>query len=179
MAKYPRFNKLSIKEKETLLVDFCQALAALKTPQEVAEFLKDLLGPAELEMLAKRLQVAKYLIKGWTYSEIKELLKVSFSTIARVNFWLQVSGKGYRLVAERTKEPKPPSQFSLDMKALKRAYFRYFWPELLFEEIMKELGRRRKEKILKTLHQAEDKKEILAELNQYLREVYSSKRSRS
>jgi len=44
---------------------------------------------------------------------------------------------------------------------------------------MKELGRRRKEKILKTLHQAEDKKEILAELNQYLREVYSSKRSRS
>lgn len=175
MAKFSRLPKLSQKEKEVLFVDFCQALATLKTPQEVAEFLKDLLGPAEVEMLAKRLEVAKYLLKGWTYTEIANLIKVSASTIARVNFWLQMSGKGYRLVAERTKGTKSPSQFDLDLRAIKRAYARYFWPELLFEEVMKELGRRKKEKLLNTLSEIKEKGEILKTFNQCLQETYQRK----
>lgn len=179
MAKFSRSELLSQKDKEGLFVDFCQALAVLNKPQEVAEFLKDLLGPAELTMLAKRLEVAKYLIKGRTYDEIIDLLKVSNSTIARVNLWLQLSGKGYRLVAERTKKPKSPSQFSQDMQALKRAYSRYFWPELLFDEVVKMLGQRRKEKLLKTLNQLEDKKEIGRELNKCLTEAYRHSNSKT
>lgn len=173
MAKFSKISKLSQSQKEELLIDFCEALTALKNSTEAAQFLKDLLGPQEIEMLAKRLAVAKRLIEGKTYGEIQTELKVSQGTIGRVNLWLQMSGAGYRLVAQRTKKkPEKYSQFAENMKAFKRRYARYYWPELLFEEVMKRAERRQREKLLSTLEGIEDKGKILKEFNQYLLEVY-------
>ncbi|PIR96920.1 MAG: hypothetical protein COT91_04040 [Candidatus Doudnabacteria bacterium CG10_big_fil_rev_8_21_14_0_10_41_10] len=69
MVKYPR-RKIDDNERDRLLLEFCQALVEIKKPGESAEFLKDLLGPKELEMLAIRLQIAKSLINGMTYFQI-------------------------------------------------------------------------------------------------------------
>lgn len=93
----------SKKERQELLIALCEALTTVKKRDEAAQFLTDLLSPQELEMLAKRLAIARYLIDGKTYDFIREILKVSHNTIARVNAWLTLSGSGFRLVIERTR----------------------------------------------------------------------------
>src|SRR3989344_2228694 len=106
MAKFSRIPKLSQREQEELLIGFCKALATLKTQEEAAQFLKDLLSKQEAEMLAKRIEIARLLIKGFTYENIKKALKVSYGTVARVSEWLATSGEGYRLVVSRIKEER-------------------------------------------------------------------------
>lgn len=64
-------------------------------------YIFDLLTPTERIMLAKRLAIAAFLIEGLPYHAISEMLKVSTSTIGRVNLWLKTAGDGYRLVIEK------------------------------------------------------------------------------
>ena len=103
MAKFSRIPKLTKKERQNLLIALCEALTSIKKKKEAAQFLTDLLSPQELEMLAKRLEIAKLLISGDTYDAIRGKLKVSHNTIARVNASLTLSGSGFRLVIEQTK----------------------------------------------------------------------------
>ena len=176
--KFAKIPKMNQKEKENLFVDFCEALSSLKNSQETAIFLKDLLGESELEMIAKRLEIAKHLIEGETYEEINSYLKVSSGTISRVNFWLKMSGTGYRLVSKRAKKKeKKYSQWGEDMKKIKRTYRQYFWPELLLEGVIKELGRKKKEKLLKTLSGLHDKQKIMREFDKCLRETYKKRKN--
>ena len=89
------------------MVALCRALATLNKSDEVAEFLLDFLSPKENEMVAKRLRIAELLTQGWNYGSIKNEVGVGNSTIARVGTWLNLSGKGLRLVLQRkTKEQK-------------------------------------------------------------------------
>ena len=178
MAKFRRISKLTKSEQEDLFVSFCQAVASLKNEHEVAVFLKDLLGINELEMLAKRLEIAKFLLDGWTYDEIAKLVKVSHSTVARVSFWMQQSGTGFKMVAQRAKKKeKKYSQWEKDMKRIKRTYSRYFWPELMFDEIVKQMGRRKHEKLVNTIENMEDKKEIMDEFNRTFQELYNKNKN--
>lgn len=103
MAKFSRIPKLTKKERQNLLIALCEALISVRKKEEAAQFLADLLSPQELEMLAKRLEIARLLIDGDTYDAIRGKLKVSHNTIARVNAWLTLSGSGFRLVIERTR----------------------------------------------------------------------------
>lgn len=63
--------------------------------------LDDLLSPTEKIVLAKRLAIALLLAKGYGYEEIKEILKVSMTTIATVNLNLKYKGEGYRYFVNR------------------------------------------------------------------------------
>src|SRR3990167_1666437 len=103
MAKFPRNPKLTKSQTQELIVDLCEAIALTGSSNEAAELLTDLLGKQELEMIAKRLRIAELLLEERTYEEIREALKTSGSTIARVQVWLQQSGEGYRKIIERTK----------------------------------------------------------------------------
>lgn len=179
MAKFPRISKLSKKEQEELILEFCEAFVAIKNIKEAASFIKDLLGRQEIEMLAKRLKIAKLLLKGKRYEEIGDELRVSFGTIARVNLWLKTSGEGYRLIAKRTKKRKE-SEVELMVKESLDGYIRarssYYWPYFLWKEVMSSLGRRKKERLKKILAQTGEKEEIYAEFNKILRDTYGSKR---
>jgi len=179
MAKFPRIPKLSKAEQERLLAEFCQALVVIKKPQEAAEFIKDLLGDQEMEMLAKRLKIAKLLLEGENYSEICQELKVSNGTIARVNLWLKMSGEGYRLIVQRTKKEENvrADLVGEEMKRHMRRYATYYWPFLLWEEAMANLSRRQKEKFQATLAQTEDKRKIYQEFNLLLQNTYTKKPS--
>lgn len=184
MAKFSRIPKLSREEQEKLLIGFCKALVELKTPEEAAHFLKDLLSRQEAEMLAKRIEIAKLLIKGFTYGEIQKMLKVSHGTIARVNQWLATSGEGYRLVVERVKEEKFEAQEYIEelekpvsWKRVKRKYPMYFWPDLLLEEFVRTAKKRQKERMRKILAQFDEKSEVFERLNLLLREEYTNKKS--
>lgn len=99
----PQVSKriLSKDVEEKLFLIFFKSLARLSDPSDIQKFLYDLLGPVERTMLAKRLAIALLLAKGYRYESIKDILKVSQETIARVNIALNYQGEGYNLVIKK------------------------------------------------------------------------------
>lgn len=167
MAKFSRTPKLSKKERQSLLIALCEALTSIHNKEEAAQFLADLLSPQELEMLAKRLEIARLLVKGDTYDVIRESLKVSHNTIARVNAWLTLSGSGFRLVIERTKRKEMNYGQEIEEKYdpyswynIKRRYSMYFLPELIIEEIIKRSSEKERQKLDSILSSIEGKPEV-------------------
>ncbi len=75
---------------------FSDCIKRCQDDDTVAAFLDDLLTPTEKVMLAKRVAIALMILKGNTYEQIENKLKVSKPTIWKVNTWLGVEGKGYR-----------------------------------------------------------------------------------
>ncbi len=69
------------------------SIATLKSRDEIKNFFKDLLSESESIMLSRRIMIAKYLLEGLTYNEIKVRLKVGDNNIAKIHSWL-VSGFG-------------------------------------------------------------------------------------
>lgn len=177
MAKFTRVSKLSKKERQELMIALCEAMVALKNPEEAAKFLTDLISPQETEMLAKRLAIAKLLVEGKTYESIRNLLKVGFATIARVNTWLNLSGEGFKLVLQRTRKGKKAYEHSIEERFdpyswynIKRRYSLYFWPQLLIEELMKQSDNRQKNKITTILQSMENKFTVFSK--QTNKEIY-------
>src|SRR5574340_1078212 len=150
MGKYSAVNKLSKAEQQELFIDFAKAFASGNNPVEAANFIKDLFSEVEVIMLARRLQVARLLVEGWTYEKISQVLKVSNSTIARIHTWLNLYGEGYRIVLKRTKPEKRNTDAQYDpasWKNIKRKYPIYFWPELVLEEIVKNANAKQRRKL--------------------------------
>lgn len=163
MAKFSRIPKLSKQKRQDLLIDFCEALSTIKNGKEAAKFITDLLSPQEVEMIAKRLAIAELLLKGWQYQAIRDELKVGFSTIARVNLWLQMAGEGFKMViARKKKRPKTPTDEEIydrfSSYNIKRRYPKYFWPSLVIEELIKISDERNRSKILTILQSMDNKK---------------------
>lgn len=172
-----KVNKIN---QQQLLLELCQAFTVVKNNQEAAQLLADLLSTKELKNIAKRLQIAKLLIKGLTYEKIKEQVGASTHTIARVNFWLQQSGEGYRLVMEKIKGGKdkktfrkePPEPFS--WSAIKRQYPSYFWPQLLLENIIRNANKRQRKEIsnvIKILKKTDQKNVLYKRIDKILKHV--------
>lgn len=181
MAKYSKLPKISKEKQQELLISFCKALAEIRTAEEAAEFLKDLLSKQEAEMLAKRIEIARLLIEGTTYEIIKKTLKVSESTIARVNQWLTTSGEGYRLIVKRVKPEKSEKQNYIEelekpisWKSIKRNYPSYFWPEIILEEVVKNARKSHKQKLIKILDRFDEKSEMFESLRVLLKSEYKN-----
>jgi TrpR-related protein YerC/YecD len=169
MSKFYSRSKLSKESEQELLLDFCDIISSIKDPNEAAKFLRDLLSPQEIEMLAKRIKVAELLIDKWSYNKIKEYLKVGESTIARVNEWLKLTGDGYRLVIERLKKHRKERIVNVkrnigDFEKLKRRFPIYFWPELLSKDIIRELKIKNKDRIFEELEKIKDKPELYKDI---------------
>lgn len=101
-------NPLSPKIKRDIEEAFWWILANLQKEEEVKNFLNDFLSPTERVMLVKRLAIAVLLLRGYTYKNIREVLKVSYPTINHIQRWLSgggrpglPAGRGYRMVFEK------------------------------------------------------------------------------
>ncbi len=92
---------LSVNVRNKIFSIFFKSFARLSNPLDIQKFLLDLLGPVEQTMLAKRLAIAILLSKGYQYDTIKEILKVSQETIARVNMTLNYRGEGYMMIIKK------------------------------------------------------------------------------
>ncbi len=186
MAKFARIPKLNKEERQKLLIAFCEAITSLKNKEEAAQFLTDLLGPQELEMLAKRLEVARLLINGKTYEEIRTALRVGFNTVARVNAWLTLSGSGFRLVIGRIpKKGKKIYEHTLEEKYIpyslynfKRRYSMYFLPEFILEEIIKRSDEKERKKLDSILSSIDGKPELFKEVNEKFKEQFTTFKNR-
>lgn len=165
MAKFSKIPKLNKKQRQELILALCDAIVKMKKPEEAAKLISDLLSPQELEMIAKRLEIAKLLIEGHNYQYIRGVLKTGASTIARVNTWLNLSGEGFKLAYTRRQKTKPVDYDELldphSWYNFKRRYSMYFGIELFLEEFIKQSNKREKEKIFTILQSMEDKPAIL------------------
>lgn len=80
------------------------AMLLIKTREEFYRFFDDLATMNEVQSLAQRLQVARMLDKGDTYSEIEKETNASTATISRVRRCLDYGSDGYEIALERLKE---------------------------------------------------------------------------
>lgn len=93
MQTHEKYSPKNGKEKFLM-----KAFLKLKTEQEVANFLRDLLTIKEIEEFANRLEMARLLKKGWSYKRIAKKIGVSTTTVTRVAHWLFRGCGGYEEV---------------------------------------------------------------------------------
>lgn len=96
MYTHEKYSPKNDKEKF-----LAKAFLKLKTEQEMANFLRDLLTIKEIEEFANRLEMAKLLKKGMSYKAIAKKMKVSTTTVTRVAHWLFRGCGGYEKVMEK------------------------------------------------------------------------------
>lgn len=90
------------KEKMGLFLDdFWTAVASLKSKTEARNFFNQFLTHTERKMFAKRFQIAVMLLLGYDYKTIIKRVKVSNSTIANVNNWLEENRLELKDVVQR------------------------------------------------------------------------------
>lgn len=168
--KTKRINKLSKKDQEDLVFDLVYAVVQAQSVADVALFLQDLLTKKEIETLSKRLRIAKLLIGGSSYEEIKEKLFVSHGTVAKIAAWLSERGEGFRKIIQKIPKQKSEKSWEefTDWDRIKRRYSIYFWPELLLEEIIKNSNKRQKERIREVLDRVKEKSDLHRKIEKLL-----------
>ena len=85
-----------IKSEETDA--FFDAVLSLKTKEDCYRFFEDICTINELFSITQRLEVAKMLKEGYTFSSIAAKTGASTATIARVNKCIRYGAGGYDLV---------------------------------------------------------------------------------
>lgn len=83
-----------------------EAILTLKTVEECYVFFDDLCTVNEIQSLSQRLEVARMLGKGYTYSQIEAETGASTATISRVKRCLNYGNDGYKLALERLEAAK-------------------------------------------------------------------------
>lgn len=79
------------------------ALVEIDDQELMLAFLRDVCSFNELATLAQRLEVARLVDAGASYSEIARELGASTATVTRVAQWLRHGEGGYRVVLDRAK----------------------------------------------------------------------------
>lgn len=82
------------------------AVLALRSSDELRDFLADLCTMSELNAMAQRLHVAQLLRDKYTTQEIVKRTGCSTATISRVNRCMKYGTGGYDLVLNRAEEEK-------------------------------------------------------------------------
>lgn len=83
------------ENQEKDIRELMQIIADLKDPEDCLAFFSDLCTVQELLQLTNRVHVAKGLMEGQTYAEIRKQVPVSNATITRINTVLQYGMGGY------------------------------------------------------------------------------------
>jgi TrpR-related protein YerC/YecD len=80
------------------------AILALRTPDELRSFFRDLCTPAELQAMSDRWAVVELLERGLPYREIQKMTGISVTTIGRVARYLTNGNGGYATAANRLRD---------------------------------------------------------------------------
>ena len=141
MAKFD-YRKLTPAEQATARQELAEMLAALKRKNDIQEFLLDILTPSEIVMFIRRIRIAKQLLRGGTYEEIRMELGVGYTTITAVDTWLSRKFESYRQVVtpllqkEDAKGKRSLPWEEGPFKALRRRYpLHFFFLNILLDDI--------------------------------------------
>lgn len=89
------------RDEERFLDDFWSAVTSLEDKKETRGFLTEILTPTERIMIVKRLQIVMMLLLKYDYQQIKNKVKVTNETIAKMNNLLREKGETLKKVGER------------------------------------------------------------------------------
>ena len=92
---------MNSKIKDDITDRLFDAILLLKGMDECYNFFEDICTVSEIKAMAQRLEVAKMLKAGKTYTEICEKTGASTATISRVNRCLNYGADGYKTILER------------------------------------------------------------------------------
>lgn len=92
---------IQAKRMGIFISNLWSAIALIENRNETTDFFKTLLTPTEIRMMAKRVQIAKMLMEGYKYEDIRNFIRVTDSTISSVNNQLQFGDGGYLKTIER------------------------------------------------------------------------------
>ena len=94
----------SSKIKDEFTDKLFEAILLLEGTDECYNFFEDICTVSEIKAMAQRLEVAKMLKAGRTYTEIGLKTGASTATISRVNRCLNYGADGYRTILDRLEE---------------------------------------------------------------------------
>ena len=80
-----------------------KAIMSLEDEDECCRFFEDICTVSELKSIAQRLDVARKLDGGDSYTDIAGSTGASTATISRVKRYLNYGADGYRVVLDRAK----------------------------------------------------------------------------
>lgn len=87
-------NKHYVKE-------LAAALVSIKDTGLAEAFLANILTPAELEEISKRLQIVKLLLKGVSQRDVAKKINVSMGTVSRGSRELKYGENGFKKILQR------------------------------------------------------------------------------
>lgn len=103
MAKVKIYS-IERSEKRRIINELFEVVSSLKTKAEIINFFIGLLTPSEVVMIARRIQIAKMLINEIGYEIIQRELKVSHTTINKVEHWLNENEDRNKLISNKIKK---------------------------------------------------------------------------
>lgn len=92
---------MNSKIKDEMTDKLFEAILLLGNIEECYDFFEDICTISEIKALAQRLEVAKMLREGKTYTEIGERTGASTATISRINRALNYGADGYKTILDR------------------------------------------------------------------------------
>lgn len=144
----PRISRIKVDPTNLsfFLNNFWSVITLLEDKEQVKNFLKALLTHTEMKMLAKRIQIAKMLIEGYSYKDIRGYVRVTDPTISRISNILETYGEGLRTAIQYLQKLED----GMDKKRmqitpnLKKKYGIYFLPERIMEQTIKHIKKKMK-----------------------------------
>lgn len=130
-------DEMKVRAKDLTKEAFIETLDSLYTAvgsvrgrQAMKLFLKDLLTVSERVMLGRRIVIARRLLGGRSYTEIRRELRVGLGTIAGVQKWLEDQMPGYETALKGLERElgkrKWKSERKKILRSLKRKYPLHF-----------------------------------------------------
>ena len=95
MAKVD-YRRLPLPNRDRYTAILSYTLDELGASERTLDFLRHMLTESEVTMFARRIEIARRLIAGKTFEEIKYELRTGLNTIAVVDRWLQQKLRSYR-----------------------------------------------------------------------------------
>jgi TrpR-related protein YerC/YecD len=92
---------MNSKIRDELTDKLFEAMLLLKNVDECYNFFEDICTVSEIKAMSQRLEVAKMLKIGNTYTDISGKTGVSTATISRVNRCLNYGADGYKIILDR------------------------------------------------------------------------------
>jgi len=103
--------KLPKRTEEKLIRNLNLVLSKISKHEDMTSFLGAFLTETEKLMLAKRLAIAVLLEEGLPESRIAESLHVTRITVAKMRYFLESRGQGYKIALQKISSEKDLQMF--------------------------------------------------------------------
>jgi TrpR-related protein YerC/YecD len=128
-------SSIEKEKRDEAVAEFFKVIEKLKNKKEMADFFLGLLTASEILMLARRIQIAQYLISGKSYEEILRKLKAGSETVHRTDLWLshedEKTRKWLKSLIGKKQELKTQIKRYRPDSLLRRYPHHRFWSDLL------------------------------------------------